>query len=180
MIDTWLDIWLDTYSTVCYPHYCLFTYSCYFLFQFILLSYVHIYMNVHLPFYSYTFTKSSNFLELHNQICSIYCWSGIWRGSQTSWGARVLLHDSPVSVSFLLFLIPIIFMILYIGLMIVLFHFLFHLRSCVNIICIIAVMLILHSDFIARFKLSVRIMSSLSKPGSDTKKIMSRPASQNM
>ena len=29
-----------------------------------------------------------------------------------------------------------------------LFHFLFHLRSCVDIICIIAVMLILHSDYI--------------------------------
>ena len=39
-----------------------------------------------------------------------------------------------------------------------LFHFLFHLRSRVDIICIIAVILILHSDYIARsgyFRLSV-------------------------
>jgi len=39
-----------------------------------------------------------------------------------------------------------------------LFHFLFHLRSRGDIICIIAVMLILHSDYIARlgyFRLSV-------------------------
>ena len=25
MIDIWLNTWLDTYSIVCYPHYCLFT-----------------------------------------------------------------------------------------------------------------------------------------------------------
>jgi len=39
-----------------------------------------------------------------------------------------------------------------------LFHFLFHLRSCVDIICIITMMLILHNDYIAcssYFRLSV-------------------------
>jgi len=44
-------------------------YSCHFLFQYILSSYAHSYIHVHLPFYSYAFIRSSDSLNLHIQIC---------------------------------------------------------------------------------------------------------------
>jgi len=69
VIDAWLSTGLDTYSTVCYPHYCLFTYSCHFLFS---LYYYHMFTFICMcifPVYSHTFTGSSDSLNLHIQIC---------------------------------------------------------------------------------------------------------------
>jgi len=53
----------------------------------------------------------------------------------------------------LLVFIHTVSMILCIGFILVLFHFLFHLRSCVDIICIIAVILIYHGRFYNLFRL---------------------------
>ena len=96
------------------------------LFQYIYFLYLlTCYLHMHFPVYSYTFTRSSDFLDLHIQICGYLLltrhWemiTGIWRNPEFS------LLDSPVSVSFLLFFIPVVLMILCIGSVFALFLYL--------------------------------------------------------
>ena len=58
-----------THTLLCAIHITVYLLFMPFLFQNILSSYAHSYMHVHLPLYSHTFTKSSDSLNLHIQIC---------------------------------------------------------------------------------------------------------------
>jgi len=58
------------------------------------------------PVYSYTFTTSSNFPNLHIKSGAIYYWSGIWRWSQACWGAGVSLFFTIGILTLLFMLFP--------------------------------------------------------------------------
>ena len=110
---------------------------------FYLLTY---YIHMHFPVYSYTFTRSSNSLDLHIRFGAIYCWSSIWRGLQTSWGP---LNSLCSILVFSLYFIPVISCnFRYIGLI----TYSFPLFICYHawlFIYYVAVLSCHHSDYIA-------------------------------
>ena len=60
---------MNTYSTVYYPHYCLFSLFMPFLIPVYTFFYLlTCYMHMHFSVYSYTFIRSSDSLDLHIQI----------------------------------------------------------------------------------------------------------------
>ena len=105
-------------------------------------------MCVHLPFYSYTFTRSSGSLNLHIQIFDYLLLIRYLERITCILRSQISLAWHPFSVfSYFFSFIPIAFMILCLGLMLVPFPF--HMLSYVNVYCDIAVILIYHSAFIA-------------------------------
>ena len=65
-----------------------------------------------------------------SRFVAIYCWSGIWRGSQTSWGTWIFsIWLSVLLLNFYLWW----FLILYIYHFQLSFYSLFHLLSCMDI-----------------------------------------------
>ena len=95
---------------------------------------------------------------------TIYYWSYIWRRSQTSWGAGVLLLNHPFSIfsCFSLFLL----LSWFYALDSCLFHFFSYVIMCEHLYIVIAVILIYYSDYIAcsgYFKLSACVWSIFSR-----------------
>ena len=64
-----MSTWLDTYSAVCYPHYCLFTLFISFLIPVYIISLSAYMLYAHVLSCLFTFTKNSDSLDLYIQIC---------------------------------------------------------------------------------------------------------------
>ena len=87
--------------------HCYFTiyllYSCHFLFWYIYFLYLlTFYMYMLFSVYSYIFTRSSDSLDLHIQICGYLLWSGIWRGLH-------VLRGAGASIFLIIGILPLLF-----------------------------------------------------------------------
>jgi len=130
MIDIWLCSWPDIWlydrlvlllcklCTACYTntggmlidstlYYILLLlqfYCCYFSSStFHISSFVcSLYARASFPLFLYTHWGFWLSGFAHPGLCMLSYWSVIWRGSQTSWGARVFLLDRPFLVYYLL------------------------------------------------------------------------------
>jgi len=152
-----LIVYMTKHTILCAIHITVYLlYSRHFLFQYIYILYLlTYYMHMHFPVYHYTFTRSSNSLDLHIQTCEYLLLIMYSVRSTSILRSQSSLSRSPFLDIFSL-LYSIVFIILCIGLMLVLF-----LYSSV-ILCahlyVIAVILIYHGDYIAcssYFRLSV-------------------------